>query len=882
MADGKGEDSVTRDGSLGERLASVVVHQSQIVVAVLLVSSLVLGAGVLILEVETGFIEVGDLPEREAQEYVKANFTGDRQTGSVLVLVEGDDVISQEVAQRQIAAERRLLENETVRTDPDDPPIAFANAIAALVAYQIDSGDDNVSEEILEHRRKMLEAGNLTYGPGERTHPPLERQASILKRLSDDSYEGARRTVVQAGGDAFLPSGYEEGPANETILVVPIGDPGPDPASHAAVEAIVDDEIGDGTRAFSGSLYSIELERAIQDSLFLVGPLGFLFVLAVLWVAYRDPIDIALGGLGIALVLVWMFGFLGWTGIGFNQVFVAAPILVIGLSVDYMFHVLMRYREHAGDSPPSHRDDVRRAQSAMMGALAGVGVALAIVSGTTILGFLSNVTSPVPTVREFGLIGAFSILSIFVVFAVLLPAVRVEIDRRLSARGSLDVRSAIGRGDRLGSLLAVPARFAWNAPKVVFVLAIATGIASAYAATLLLPTAFTTFLPRDPNPWLYALPEPFSPGDYHFLETADELRSVFGYGGREGRVLVRGDVASTAALERVARGSRTAGESPILAQGSPEEPAIRSPVTVMETVAAENESFNETLYAADTTGDAIPDRYVEAVYDELYRVAPERASSVIYRTDGEYRALLVRFAIRTGVQNDRLASELGAVAASIDGDGVVGDPGEPGERDGGRHPGDRRQYRGRDHDGPPGRDGIRHRRVSVPPRERGPRARHRRAGDPRHGMAFRDDAPARAPTERDHRADRDLHDRARDRLHHPRLGAFPRRDRKHARRAGARPHAPRNRRCPVRERADDGRRVRPAVARCLPAAPAVRRDDGPDDALRLCCEHCRPPRPLGVVERLDGGFVNLSPRSYRLGHWGHASPVDHMPCFAAD
>lgn len=669
MTDGDRIDDGKRDGRLEERLAALVVDRSRLVVAVLLVTSLVLGAGVLFLEVETGFIEVGDLPEREAQAYVEANFTDDPGSGSVLVLVEGDDVVSQDAARRQVAAERRIVADDRVRTDPEDPPIAFANAVAAFVAYQIDSGDDNVSDEALQHRREMLERGNLTYGPGEMTHPPLERQASILERLGEDSYHGARRTVVDGGGDAFLGVDYEEGPANETIVVVPIAEPGPDRESHAGVQAIADEELEGDTRAFSGAQHTIELEQAIGDSLLLVGPLGFLFVLSVLWVAYRDPIDIALGGLGIALVLLWMFGFLGWTGIGFNQVFVAAPILVIGLSVDYMFHVVMRYREHADDGSASGPDRADRVRTAMTGALAGVGAALAIVSGTTILGFLSNLTSPVPTVREFGVIGAFSILSIFLVFAVLLPAVRVEIDRRNAARGSLDVGSAIGTEDRLGSLLAVPARVAWNAPLVVLAVALLTGVGSAYAATLLSPTAFSTFLPRDPQPWLYTLPEPFSPGDYHFLQTADTLQSVFGHGGRQGEVLVRGDVASTAALERVARGSQSARDSPILAEGSPGDPAVQSPLTAMEATAAENESFNRTLQAADTDDDGIPDRNVEEVYDELYRVAPERAGRFVHREDGAYRALLVRVSVRTGIRTDRMARELDGVAASIEGEG---------------------------------------------------------------------------------------------------------------------------------------------------------------------------------------------------------------------
>jgi len=68
---------------------------------------------------------------------------------------------------------------------------------------------------------------------------------------------------------------------------------------------------------------------------------------------------------------------------------------------------------------------------------------------------------------------------------------------------------------------------------------------------------------------------------------------------------------------------------------------VRSPATVIRTVAARNDSFAATVEAADTTGDGVPNTQLEAVYDHLYEVAPERASAVIERIDGEYRSLRV-------------------------------------------------------------------------------------------------------------------------------------------------------------------------------------------------------------------------------------------------
>ena len=63
---------------------------------------------------------------------------------------------------------------------------------------------------------------------------------------------------------------------------------------------LVDEEVDD------------ELRRSSFDSLAVVGPLAFLFVLLVLLYAYRDVYDVLVGLLGVGLVLVWRSA--SWAG----------------------------------------------------------------------------------------------------------------------------------------------------------------------------------------------------------------------------------------------------------------------------------------------------------------------------------------------------------------------------------------------------------------------------------------------------------------------------------------------------------------------------------------------------------------------------------------
>ncbi|MEF8825944.1 MAG: MMPL family transporter, partial [Halapricum sp.] len=79
---------------------------------------------------------------------------------------------------------------------------------------------------------------------------------------------------------------------------------------------------------------------------------------------------------------------------------------------------------------------------------------------------------------------------------------------------------------------------------------------------------------------------------------------------------------------------------------------------------------NATLAAADTDGDGVPDQNVAAVYDALYRLAPDDAGNVIYRDDGEYRAVRTVVTVNSGVTDETVRDQMRWVADDIEGESV--------------------------------------------------------------------------------------------------------------------------------------------------------------------------------------------------------------------
>jgi predicted RND superfamily exporter protein len=360
-------------------------------------------------------------------------------------------------------------------------------------------------------------------------------------------------------------------------------------------------------------------------------------------------------------VLVWTFGVMGWAGIAFNQMMIAVPLLLIGLSVDYALHVVMRYRERRRDTEESVR-------AAMTGALGNVGTALVLVTTTTAIGFLANLTSSLPDLRLFGVVTAVGVGATLVVFGLFLPALKTELDAALESRGVDRRRAPFGSGRWFGRVLGGGSALARRAPLAVLALALVVSAGGAYSATGLdVATSDESFMADDPPAWTEELPAAVRPGEYFLKDNRAFIFSRFRTPDAQVSILVRGSVTDPETLERVDGAARRAGESDLTDTRPDGEAAVVSPVTVIDRVAARNETFNATVQAADTDGDGVPDRGLAAVYDALYAAAPDQASRFLHSVDGEYVALRVRVGVVGTASNAAVADEFEAVAADLDG-----------------------------------------------------------------------------------------------------------------------------------------------------------------------------------------------------------------------
>lgn len=594
-------------------------------------------------------------------------------------------VASVRAIQSEINVTERAVETGNVtqataerRTDRLESDLESAYADGTVGVFTAEYDRIWNERRALEAERDALESTEL---------PPLDEQVAALESLDESEYDtllesvlGNRENPIGELATTLLPASTEPGSTDidqRLIIIRQSAESGDDRRTGAtgntqpvesqlAIQQVVESHGDDATAeyaVFGNGIVTDEIDRAIVDSLRFVGPLAFALVLVSLWIAYRDPLEVTLGVVGIAVVLIWTLGFMGWTGIAFNQLFVAIPALLIGLSIDYAIHVFMRHRERRTAGSTSVRP-------AMAVALAGVGAALVWVTVTTAIGFLSNLVSPIGPLREFGLVSTVGIVAALFVFGALMPSVKVELEEFLASGEPDRPKAALGTRDGpVRESLSIGAKAARIAPIVVLIAVLAVTAGSLYAAEDV-DTSFeqTDLLAEEPA-WIEDIPGGTSEG-YQAKAGFERLRNEFEYRDAQAQIVIRGDVTDGETLERIDAARTRIGESES-ADATGAVDAGTDPLTAMESAAERNESFNATFQLADRTGDGVPDQNLEGLYDRLYEVDAGAASEVVHRTDdGEYESVRMLVPVRSDVDDERTTAEMRTVAETIDGEGT--------------------------------------------------------------------------------------------------------------------------------------------------------------------------------------------------------------------
>ena len=347
----------------------------------------------------------------------------------------------------------------------------------------------------------------------------------------------------------------------------------------------------------------------------------------------------------------------------FNNITQIIPILLIGLGVDYGIHLTSRYREEVGRG-----QDVDGAARTAIGT---VGIALALATVTTAIGFLTNLLSPVPALADFGVLAAIGIAVSFVLTLTFFPAARTlldrrterggrlswgllrvlilarRVDRRMEARRSLPTAGMKASSDRLlPRMIAGTSVLAEKVPAYVALVALVLGGMGVWGLNQLeVRFSFTDFLPGD------------APG----VRALEILQEEFGGGlGETTRVLIEGDDLSSPEVHNalVSAGMGLAETENVVVFETPfgKRPSVTSPISVLGVLSRggpqgpPDQAVASAAQAARLGPDlrAVSDSDVTAVWDAMVAAAPGQARRVLHRNESGYDALLFEIGTQAG------------------------------------------------------------------------------------------------------------------------------------------------------------------------------------------------------------------------------------------
>ncbi len=401
------------------------------------------------------------------------------------------------------------------------------------------------------------------------------------------------------------------------------------------------------------------VEQAINDAsganIGMIMSLALVMVLVVLILIYQSIKDTIITLLALLMAITWVFGIGQILDFSFNPAITTVPVLIIGLGIDYGIHYNMRYREEIRKG--------KKVREALIEAGSTVGFAILLATVTTLVGFLSNATSSVPSIRQFGILCAIGIMSSFVVMVTFFPAVKALYDGRRERRGLPVVREKKDRtrgwgmsriiqraptekdpvcasGPSCTNTFVGLGAVASRRPLIVLALLVVVAIAAAHQGLNL--EARYDF--RD-----------FLPSGIEETRTTNLLFDEFSFSSESISIYVAGDITDPAVLLAAAEAERLSLQSPYAVLSE----QAYTPLSLARSLASPLSPQYAEGFAAwwnefvDTDGDGLPDNgvgqdTVRELYDRILAASPESARRVIHSVDGHYDAMLLRIPVNSG------------------------------------------------------------------------------------------------------------------------------------------------------------------------------------------------------------------------------------------
>lgn len=610
-----------------EKLGGHIANHPFAAISIVLLITIASAASVAHFGLQQEFSEdtfMPDLAIVRANSEIAANFTSTYDI-SILVKSPDDDLLTRDALVEMLEMEQAIADS-SIKNELFTP---------ATPAYSIGSVADIISQFVLQQRgvenptydEKIAALQGMNDSDIKNTikvmlspffpYPQIKTMLSMsLTKEFNESNIRAKGSIIRVSMNYSLRKNGERALQVEQTLNTLIKGYAP-----SSVETYVMGE----------QIITDEIMKANNESMGILFPLAFAMVIVILVLIYRDVVDVIVSLLALIFAIIWMYGFGAAMGYSFNPMTTAIPVLLVGLGIDYGIHLTMRYREER------QREDNKRAVEKTV---KYVGMSLLLATITTVIAFLSNLSSPIDVLATFGILAAVGICASFATMILFVPASQYLRNRRKDTGEIQRKRErALTRG------MAKVAVSLERHGRVVIGAAVVSSIIMGYYASQL-STTFEI--------------EEFLPEKLDITENLRFMMNEFAIAGGTAEVvyvLVKGDMSSPGMLLSMSRCVDNMKDDAYVVKAGDAADAT-SILSVMADY-ADYGGFNDVRYNATFSAmyheyfengvprENITEESITALYDWLFIYAPNDVTMVLHRGE-RYDSGVIRISVNTG------------------------------------------------------------------------------------------------------------------------------------------------------------------------------------------------------------------------------------------
>jgi predicted RND superfamily exporter protein len=364
-------------------------------------------------------------------------------------------------------------------------------------------------------------------------------------------------------------------------------------------------------------IISNDINELTMDANIIIMPAIFVLICLILLVMFKQFSYVILPLAGIGISIIWLFGSMVLLGMTFNMIMVAIVPLLVGLGVDYPVHLFHEYR--------SELKKGKKPGPAIIISIKDIGTAMFLAIITTVIAFLSFLTTSIAPLRNFGLLCGLGLTYIFINTITFQAAVRYLLDRK-KTKGLVPKNN---HKISLDNYMEKFADFILKQRKKIIAVSVIITIIMLIGAT----QVQTTFDTND-----------FLPEGNESMELVMDVGEYFPSSSEtQEYILIEGNVATVAALKGISKTYENLKDDKYIAKTPSGEPKRKSIFSIIKNAIKDNSSII-LEFNLDTMGIPRTNEDVVELYDYLYNNPDYMMDvhSVLHYNGKKYDATIIR------------------------------------------------------------------------------------------------------------------------------------------------------------------------------------------------------------------------------------------------